>query len=143
MSAPIDWERVSDETQAKIAQIRLKAVGALKRSKYSAKKTIVNGVRFDSLKEARRSQELDLLVAAGEIVNLQRQVPYTLQCAFRHRGKHYRDIRYIADFVYREKGNPAPVVEDVKSPATRKNQVYRLKVKLLLAKYPEIEFRET
>ena len=34
------------------------------------------------------------------------------------------------------------IVEDVKSPITAKDKVYRLKIKMLLAKYHDIDFVE-
>lgn len=91
-------------------------------SKYKNRKTVINGIEFDSVKEARRYMELKLLERAGEISNLQRQVKYELipKC-----GKE-RSVTYIADFVYREKGNT--VVEDVKGARTKE---YILKRKLM------------
>ena len=47
-------------------------------SKYHAKKTTYQGQTFDSKKEATRYQELRLLQLAGEITDLQRQVPFLL-----------------------------------------------------------------
>ena len=40
------------------------------------------------------------------------------------------------------RARPHRVVEDVKSPITAKNPVYRLKVKLLKENYPNLDFRE-
>lgn len=111
-----------------------------KRQKYGAEKTAVDGIIFDSRKEARRYQELRLFEIAGEIQELRRQVAFNLLPSFRHRGKSYRAIKYVADFVYVEDGRE--IVEDVKSPATRANRAYRIKLKLLLSRYPQIHFRE-
>lgn len=47
-------------------------------SKYNSKKTVVDGQKFDSKKEARRYQELLLLEKAGAIKNLSRQVKFVL-----------------------------------------------------------------
>ena len=47
-------------------------------NKYRAKKVNVNGMIFDSHKEANRYFELRLLERAGEIKNLSRQVPFEL-----------------------------------------------------------------
>jgi hypothetical protein len=47
-------------------------------SKYKAKKTVVDGITFDSQKEAQRWCELRLLEKAGVIKNLQRQVPFEI-----------------------------------------------------------------
>ena len=46
--------------------------------KYKNVPTIVDGIRFDSKKEANRDAELRLLQRAGHITNLQRQVPFDL-----------------------------------------------------------------
>ena len=102
-------------------------------SKYHAKKTIVDDITFDSKKEAMRYQELKLLQRAGEIENLQLQVPYVLI----EKSKHGRAIKYIADFVYEEKGQT--VVEDSKGYRT---DVYKLKKRLLAEKY-DIEIKES
>ncbi len=90
--------------------------------KYHNRKTVIDGITFDSAKEARRYMELKLLERAGEISNLQRQVKYDL---IPKRGKE-RSVTYIADFVYQEKGNT--VVEDVKGVRTKE---YILKRKLM------------
>ena len=102
-------------------------------NKYHNRKTTVDGVVYDSAKEARRGAELRLMEKAGLISNLQAQVKFTLIPAQRQRGKVVeRAATYIADFVYTENGKT--VVEDVKSPATR-TDVYRLKKKLMLYKF--------
>jgi hypothetical protein len=108
-------------------------------SKYRNRKTTVDGVTYDSAKEARRGAELRLLERAGKIQDLCAQVKYTLIPAQKRDGKVIeRAVTYIADFVYKENGET--VVEDVKSPATR-TPVYRLKKKLLLWEYG-IQVRE-
>lgn len=98
-------------------------------------------VTFDSKKEARRAKELELLEKAGEISDLQIQKVFELQPRFKHAGKVYRPITYIADFYYydetpdcRHCQDPITrwVVEDVKSEATRKDKVYQMKKKMML-----------
>ncbi|MBS6476088.1 MAG: DUF1064 domain-containing protein, partial [Clostridiales bacterium] len=44
--------------------------------KYRSKKTTVDGITFDSRREAARWQELKLLERAGSITELERQVSY-------------------------------------------------------------------
>lgn len=95
-------------------------------NKYNAKKTVVDGITFDSKKEAKRYGELLLLQRAGVISNLQLQVPYILI----NKSKYGRAIKYVADFVYYE--NKQIVVEDVKGIRT---PVYRLKKRLFEEKY--------
>lgn len=96
---------------------------------------------FDSKKEERRFAELRLLERAGAISNLQRQVTIEL-IPSQYIGKKCveRAVKYIADFTYEENGNY--IVEDVKSPITRKNKDYIIKRKLLLYVHG-IQLRET
>ncbi len=97
-------------------------------SKYHSKKVIVDGVEFDSRKEARMYSELLLLERAGAIQGLQRQVKFELIPSQRYDGKVIeRPCHYIADFVYRENGNL--VVEDTKGFRTKD---YVIKRKLML-----------
>ena len=113
-------------------------------SKYRNQKTYLDGIIFDSKKEAQRWAELRLMEKAGEITNLQRQMKFELVPAIKGEmgGLRQRAISYIADFEYYErKGNDwIRVVEDVKSPAT-KTQVYKIKKKLMLWRHG-IEIRE-
>jgi len=110
-------------------------------SKFGNRPVEIDGVRFDSGKEARRYNELKLLERAGQIKNLELQPRFLLQEAFKHNGETHRKIEYVADFRYIEDGKQ--VVEDVKSVITKKHPVYALKKKLLFKKYPDISFLET
>lgn len=101
-------------------------------SKYHAKKTVVDGITFDSAREARRYSELKLLERAGAIRDLKRQVRYELIPAFDAGGKHYRPTSYVADFVYTDCKTGTEVVEDVKGVRT---DVYRLKSKMFAHKF--------
>lgn len=96
-------------------------------SKYRNTKVSVDGILFDSAKEARRYTELKLLQRGGYISDLRLQVPFVLIPSQRKDGKLIeRKCSYIADFVYTENGEQ--VVEDVKGVRT---EVYRLKRKLM------------
>jgi hypothetical protein len=97
----------------------------VKASKFRNRKTTLDGETFDSAKEAKRWTELKMLEAAGEIRSLRRQVTFPLEVNGRVVA------RYIADAVYERDGRI--VVEDTKSPVTRKLPVYRLKYKLMQA----------
>ena len=103
------------------------------RSKYHAKKTCVDGITFDSRREADRYLVLKSMEADGAIEDLRRQVRYELVPAFDVDGKHYRPVYYVADFVYVEDGKE--VVEDVKGMRT---DVYRLKSKLFARRYGKV-----
>lgn len=100
------------------------------RSKYRAKKTTVDGITFDSRKEANRYLVLKGMEDDGAIEALRRQVRYELVPAFDVDGTHYRPVYYVADFVYVEDGKE--VVEDVKGVRT---DVYKLKSKLFARRY--------
>jgi prophage pi3 protein 45 len=98
-------------------------IGNVLASKYHNRKT----KGFDSAKEAKRGSVLELLLRAGEIENLQRQVKIELQSGFEIKKQKIRAINYIADFVYKKNGKT--IIEDVKGFRTKE---YLLKRKLLL-----------
>ena len=114
----------------------------MKKSKYKAIKTCVNGIEFDSRKEARRYQELLLLERGKAISNLQLQVKFVLIPAQYEEVERYgkkgnklkshrrfveKEVSYIADFVYEEDGKL--IVEDTKGFKTKD---YIIKRKLML-----------
>ena len=115
---------------ARIRGASVKQEKIVKKSKYRNEKTIVNGIKYDSKKEAKRAAELETQERLGLIKNLEKQKKYVLQPSFKFLGKTIREIAYVADFVYEEKGNL--VVEDVKSPITRANPVYKIKKKMMM-----------
>lgn len=102
-------------------------------SKYHARKTTVDGITFDSKREAYRYLVLKGMEEDGLIEDLRRQVRYELVPAFDVDGRHYRPVYYVADFVYVEDGEE--VVEDVKGMVT---DVYRLKSKLFARRYGKV-----
>ena len=108
-------------------------------NKYRNIKTVINGITFDSKKEAARYEELLFLMRAKEIDNLELQKRFEI-CP--KKGNNNRARYYVADFVYYDKTSGTDVIEDVKSPITRKNPVYSLKKALVQANYPEYDFRE-
>jgi hypothetical protein len=101
----------------------------ISRSKYGAKKTVVDGITFDSQAEATRYGVLKVIQASGLITGLRLQVPYQITV----NGK--KVCRYVADFVYIENGKE--VVEDVKG---MKTPVYNLKKKLMEAVFGVVIF---
>jgi len=100
----------------------------IKVSKYRNRKTLVDGIQFDSQKEADRYQELQWMQQAGLIQDLELQPRYDL-IVNGHKLGFYR-----GDFRYKEVATDSVILEDVKSPATR-TAVYRLKKKLVKALY--------
>lgn len=104
------------------------------RSKYNARKTVVDGLVFDSRREAKRYVELREMERSGEISNLQRQVRVELIPSFDCDGQHFRGIYYVVDFTYTgADGNT--VWEDAKG---MKTSVYLIKRKLVAYRYQRI-----
>ena len=101
-------------------------------NKYRNKKTVFDGITFDSMKEAKRYKQLKIFERAGLIKDLKLQVPFVLI----DKTSYGRAIKYVADFVYTEDNKM--VVEDVKGVRT---DVYRLKKRLLAERYG-IEIKE-
>lgn len=96
------------------------------KSKYRSERCVDHeGKAHASGAEARRWADLQLLEKAGAISGLQHQPKFDLSV----NGQLV--CRYVADSRYARDGHE--VVEDVKSPATRKNRAYRIKVKLMQA----------
>ena len=124
-------------------------------NKYHSRKAVVDGITFDSGREACRYQQLKLLEKANQITGLALQVKFELLPAQyeetvevftkgKNKGKPKRGkciekaVTYIADFVYCENGRM--IVEDAKGCRTKD---YIIKRKLFRWRYGEnYEFRE-
>lgn len=106
-------------------------------TKYRAKKTVIDGIKFDSKKEAKRYIVLKALEGKGEIEKLMLQPRFLLQEGFRKNGKAYRKIEYVADFMYEQDGKL--IIEDVKGIKT---DVYKLKQKLFEKRYQDLTIKE-
>jgi len=114
--------------------------------KYRNKPTVVDGIKFQSTKEANRYRDLKTLELAGVITHLELQprydlvidaapVRYTSPSGAGKRASN-RIIYYTADFQYREDGNL--IVEDVKGFDTDVSKLkraliehmYRIKIRI-------------
>ena len=84
-------------------------------NKFHAKKVELDGILFDSRREANRYAELRQMERAGLIADLRMQEEFELipKC-----GKE-RPAKYHCDFSYTDLESGAKVVEDVKSRATK------------------------
>ena len=115
-------------------------------NKYRNTKTTVDGITFDSKKEAGYYLFLKQKERDGEVSNLRMQVPYELiPAVYEDEVVHLktkdkvvtrciqRATHYVADFVYTVNATGDDEVVDVKSYITRKNPEYRLKKKMMLA----------
>ncbi len=130
-----------------------------KPNKYRNVETVVDGIRFQSIKESRRFQYLKLAQELGVIEDLRLQVDFTLQEGYKTvKGERIRAIRYVADFTYKVKcagydhshllevadleywrslWPGTLVIEDTKSRGTRTKE-YKIKRKLMADKGHEI-----
>jgi len=122
----------------RLTKRQARALGIEVKSKYHSRKETVDGITFDSRKEANRYRELCILKRAGEVVGIELQPEFVLQEGFRHNGKWHRPITYRADFRVTYADGRVEV-EDVKGMRT---DTYKLKKKLLLAKYEGLIFKE-
>ena len=108
-------------------------------SKYGSRKVTVDGIKFDSKREAPRYLQLKLLESANEIKGLELQKEFELQPSFKKNGKTYRKITYKADFCYFLVEDNKYIIEDVKG---FKTEVYKLKKKMFEYKYKDFELKE-
>lgn len=108
-----------------------------KRSKYNNEKTVVDGIKFDSKKEAEYYIQLKLLKKAGEIRDIGLQPKFELQPGFEKNGVKYQPITYIADFVITNNDGTTEIV-DVKGVKT---QVFKIKKKLFEYMYPDLSLK--
>ncbi|MFC5449055.1 DUF1064 domain-containing protein [Paenibacillus aestuarii] len=114
-----------------------------KKSKYRNEKVNVDGITFDSQKEARYYNTLKILKRAGEVKDFILQPEFILFEGYirKHDNKKIRPIKYIADFKVIWSDGRVEIV-DVKSSKEFKTQVYRLKRKILEGRYPDIYLKE-
>lgn len=103
-----------------------------RRNKYGARKTVVDGITFDSLKEARRYGELKALENAGKITGLELQPAFPIVISGKpvryprgKSGRLGRVITYKADFEYFDFGRDKVVIEDAKGFATKEYKIKR------------------
>lgn len=110
----------------------------MKKQKFNAKKTIIDGITFDSKREAKHYLVIRDMLKKGEIMNFERQVEIELQPSFttivNGKKSKVRPIRYVADFVLYYPGRTEIV--EVKGFST---QAFKMKWKMLQYKYRGLE----
>ena len=109
--------------------------------KYHNKKTVIDGIKFDSKIEAERYAQLKMMERAGVIRDLELQPEYELIPSFKKDGKTWRKTVYKADFRYILAENDKTIIEDVKGSTAVITDVFRLKQKLFEYKYPELTIK--
>lgn len=109
---------------------------APKANKFAAERVTVNGITFDSKREAKRYGELLLLQRAGHIADLKLQVPITLMGRDGPlTGISGRILTYRADFTYLDVTTGKTIIEDSKGFPTKD---YKLKRSILAAQGVEV-----
>lgn len=150
-------EKLADQIQARkaVPVAGVTEAPAASGAKYHNKNTEVDGIKFDSRKEARRFCQLKLAQELGVIEDLRLQVDFTLIEAYTDaHGERHQALRYKADFTYKVRSAgydhltklgyedvefwrslwpSALVIEDVKSVGT-KTRVYINKKKMMADK---------
>ena len=114
-------------------------IGQVKKSKYKNVKKKVDGITFDSKKEAKYYADLALLQKSGEVISILPQPKFELQQEYVKDGKKVRAIYFIADFFVEYKDGRKEVI-DVKG--YKKNKVYLLKKKMFHCKFPHLTIIE-
>lgn len=105
------------------------------KSKYGAKKIVIDGITFDSKDEGRYYLYLKELKAKGKILNFELQPKYELQPSFKKYGKTHRAITYAPDFlIYHADGTEELI--DVKGMSTQQGEMRR---KMFDYKYPDLK----
>lgn len=102
------------------------------KNKYGNKKTVVDGITFDSLAEAKYYEQLKWLLVNKQIKSFRLQPTFLLQDGFKKNGKTYRKIEYVADFEVHHLDGSIEIV-DVKGFETTD---FKIKKKLFNYKYP-------
>lgn len=106
--------------------------------KYHNKKTVADGIKFDSKLEAERYLQLKEWEKEGRITGLELQPCFELVPAFEKNGKKWRRTVYKADFQYYSCADGKCIVEDVKGSTAMITDVFRLKQKLFEYLYPDL-----
>lgn len=110
--------------------------------KYNARKKEVDGILFDSTREAKRYLELKVMQQAGIISHLELQPRFLIQESFKDAsGKRHRRMEYVGDFQYTNVGDQSYMSETVEDCKGFQTQAFRLKWKLVNQKFPFIYFK--
>lgn len=123
-----------------------RTVKAPSKNKFGAKKTVLDGITFDSAKEASRYRDLRTLERAGIISHLERQPKFELAIGDRPiliRSARYPNGRKASvrfDFAYWD--GARRVIEDVKGGKATRTEAYALRKAIVEAMHPSIRVVE-
>lgn len=114
-----------------------RGVMMIRKNKYHNKKTLVDGITFDSKMEARYYSYLNLLKANGIVEDFEMQKEFVLLDSFKKNGKTIRAIKYKADFVVYYKDGRIEVI-DIKGAITKE---FAIKRKLFEKRYSDLTLK--
>lgn len=118
-----------------ITDFSLPTVDEQSKSKYNARKCIIDGNTFDSIMEGKFYIHLKKEKEEGNVIDIALQPQFELQEKFSKNGKTIRAITYKADFLVTYKDG-SKVVYDVKGMETAD---FLLKKKLFDYKYRDLK----
>jgi hypothetical protein len=134
----LDWNNLSPDVQRRNMHLK-QSLEPARESKYGNQRVTIDGILFDSQKEAEKYCELKMLRQIGEVTRLETQPAFLLQEAYwDDKNKYVRPIIYKADFRVTYRDGRVEVI-DTKGFRTKE---YLLKKKLFLKKYPGVNFIE-
>lgn len=106
-------------------------------TKYKNKKTIVDGISFDSILESRYYDVLYKSKELGHIKDFELQPIFILQDKFKRDGKAIRAIKYKADFKIINHDGSYEII-DIKGSKEMLKSDFKIKWKMLQYKFPEV-----
>ncbi|MDU3410115.1 DUF1064 domain-containing protein [Clostridium sp.] len=111
-----------------------------KYNKYRNIKVEEDGFKFDSKVERDYYLHIKDLKSKGIVEDFKMQEKYLLQEKFKYKNESIREINYMADFVVLYSDGHEEVV-DIKGSLFSVDSVFKVKRKLLIHRYPEINFK--
>ena len=105
-----------------------------KSNKYNAQKITVDGITFDSKREADYYCELKILKMAKQVKFFELQPVFVFQATFINNGKRHWAIKYKADFKVTYADGRVEIV-DTKGYETKE---FKLKRKMFEERYPDL-----
>jgi hypothetical protein len=124
--------------QERMTAAEFRESGGKKPTKLHNTKTVINGILFDSKKEAEYELVLVDMKKKNEIIDYFRQVRFLIHEGYYDNGQWVKPIYYVADYMVVNKQSPGFQIEieihEVKGHFTRES---KNKMKMFKAKYPK------
>jgi hypothetical protein len=112
-----------------------------KKNKMGNQRVTIDGINFDSKKEAKYYVHLKKLKDAGEILDFKRQVSFPLIPDYDHFSDKVKGIKYYLDFLVTHKDGRLEYI-DIKPSENFLDSTYKLKRKMFHYFYNDIKIIE-